>query len=168
MERELGAKQILETAKRIEQRGSAFYQAAAEMVSLPDSRQVLLDLAKMEEGHGEVFDRLIADLDRRKEEGPAPDPETLEYLQAIAANHILLSMKGPQDCFSSHTPVRDVLRIALQAEFASIAFFQGMLEFLSPGFGRDQIRTVIFEEQEHVVIINKRIIAFASAARQSI
>ena len=158
---QFNAEEVLEIACQIERNGATFYRTAADLVTMAESRELLIKLAEMEAGHEDVF----ADMKSRTEEFDNffsdPDGTAVMYLQAIANNHVFVSDQKPEDIFPADATAREVLRTALNAEFASIAFFQGILEHMPEGFGRDKLRSVIMEEQEHVVIINKKIIALA-------
>lgn len=156
------AEEILEIACQIERNGAAFYRAAANLVSLQDSQKLLLELADMEDGHELTFTHMKDQQTNLDELFSDPDGMAAMYLRAIASNHVFVSDVQPSDQFDETTSARDVLKIALQAEFASIAYFQGLLDFLPEAFGKEKLQSIILEEQEHVVIINKKIIALNS------
>ena len=162
MASQFNAEEVLEIACQIERNGAAFYRTAADMVVMSESRTLLRQLADMEEGHEGVFEEMKARSKEFDDFLADPDGTASMYLQAIAGNHVFVSGERPEDLFDKNVAARDVLRIALNAEFASIAYFQGIFENMPEGFGRDKLKAVIMEEQEHVVIINKKIIAMAS------
>ncbi|MBN2342345.1 MAG: rubrerythrin [Deltaproteobacteria bacterium] len=156
------AEEVLEIACQIERNATLFYREAAKLVMMAESKELLLQLADMEEGHESVFEEMKERTDEFDDFLSDPDSTAASYLKAIAANHVFVSDQKPEDLFHENSTVRDILRAALSAEFASIAYFQGILDNMPAGFGRDKIKEVIMEEQEHVVIINKKIIAYAS------
>ena len=163
MANQFNAEEVLEVACQIERNGAAFYRAAANLVMMAESRDLLLKLAEMEDGHEDVFTEMKSRTAEFDDFLNDPDGTATLYLNAIASNHVFVSDQKPEDIFHADTTAREVLRAALNAEFASIAFFQGILDHMPEGFGRDKLRDVIIEEQEHVVIINKKIIALAGA-----
>lgn len=162
MTNKFNAEEVLAIACQIERNGAAFYREAAQMVVLEDSKNLLLQLGDMEDGHEQVFEEMMARVDEFDDFLKDPDGTAAMYLKAIAANHVFVSGQKPSDLFNKTSTARDILRAALSAEFASIVFFQGILDNMPDGFGHDKLRGVIMEEQEHVVIINKKIIALAS------
>ena len=159
MASQFNAEEVLEIACQIERNGAAFYRAAADLVVMEESQSLLRQLADMEEGHEGVFEEMKSHSDEFDDFLKDPDGTAAMYLKAIARNHVFVSGDRPEDLFNEESTARDVLRQALNAEFASIAFFQGVLDNMPEGFGRDKLKEVIMEEQEHVVIINKKIIA---------
>jgi rubrerythrin len=161
MGNQFNAEEVLEIACQIERNGAEFYRTAAELVTMAESRELLLKLAEMESGHEDVFEEMKSRSEEFDDFFSDPDGTASMYLQAIASNHVFVSDQKPEDIFDADATAKEVLRAALNAEFASIAFFQGILEHMPKGFGRDKLREVIMEEQEHVVIINKKIIAIA-------
>ena len=162
MTSQFNAEEVLEIACQIERNGSIFYRAAADLVAMESSRSLLLQLADMEEGHEAVFEDMKSRTEEFNDFLTDPDGIAAAYLKAIAGNHVFVSGEKPGDLFGPETTARDVLRAALNAEFASIAFFQGILDNIPSEFGRDKLKEVIMEEQEHVVIINKKIISLAN------
>ncbi|MBN2716614.1 MAG: ferritin family protein [Deltaproteobacteria bacterium] len=153
------AEEALEIACQIERNGAAFYRAAAQLVAMTESQQLLRQLADMEEGHEGVFEEMKSRSSEFDDFLNDPDSTAAAYLKAIASNHVFVSDQKPADLFNEASTARDILRAALNAEFASIAYFQAILENVPEGLGRNKLKDVIMEEQEHVVIINKKIIA---------
>lgn len=164
MANKFNAEEVLEIACQIERNAAAFYREAANLVIMEESKKLLLQLGDMEDGHESVFEEMKDRTEEFDDFLTDPDGTAASYLKAIAANHVFVSGQKPSDLFHENATVRDVLRAALSAEFASIAFFQGILDNMPAGFGHDKLKEVIMEEQEHVVIINKKIIAYAKAS----
>ncbi|MBN2525311.1 MAG: ferritin family protein [Deltaproteobacteria bacterium] len=165
MTSQFNAEEVLEIACQIERNGCKFYRAAAELVELHSARELLLQLADMEDGHEAVFEDMKSHSREFNDFLTDPDGTAASYLKAIAGNHVFVSGVHPEKIFGPEATARDVLREALNAEFASIAFFQGIFDNMPSDFGRDKLKKVIMEEQEHVVIINKKIISLASRTR---
>lgn len=149
--------EILEIACQIERNGAAFYNKAATLVTDAAAQKTLRELADMEDGHETTFERMMDDRNATDQLFSDPDGLAANYLRAIASNHVFVATANPLDRITSDTSEKDVLLVALQAEFSSIAFFQGMLESLPPHFDRDKLREVIEEEKQHVVIINRKL-----------
>ena len=62
MSYDYNAKDILEMAIQIEKNGAVFYRNAAESLANTSHKQLLLDLASMEDQHEQIFDDMKASL----------------------------------------------------------------------------------------------------------
>ncbi|MCK9523360.1 MAG: ferritin family protein [Proteobacteria bacterium] len=158
------ANEILEIACQIERNGAAFYRAAAELASLSDVADILLDLAHMEDGHEQTFLRMKSQSSQSTANVPDPDETAIAYLSAIAGNHVFTAGTHAADQFRPDTTAQEVLKLALQAEFAAIAFFQGLLEFMPTHLGPERLKAIIREEQEHVVLLSRQLRALQPTA----
>ena len=58
------ADEIFEMAEKIEKNGAEFYREAAEKATDKDTKQMLLDMAVMEQGHLETFQDMRKELSR--------------------------------------------------------------------------------------------------------
>ena len=72
---DFNADDILEMAEQIEQNGAKFYRKSADGVNDPSSRQLLLNLAAMEDEHEKTFAAMRADLSAAEKETHTFDPE---------------------------------------------------------------------------------------------
>ena len=85
------ADEVFAIAERIEVNGGKFYRKAAELVTDERTREVLLDLAVMEDGHENFFAGLREEF--AGEDGGSlnfdPDGEAEAYLKAFADGHRL-------------------------------------------------------------------------------
>lgn len=167
MNDEFNPEEALEIACQIERNGAAFYRDAAKLVELAKSRKLLLELAAMEDQHEVVFESMKEKTDENELLFLDLDDTVVKYLQAIASNHVFVAGKTAANVFSQNSDVTDVLRTALQAEFASIAYFQGLLNNLSADFDSSKLLEIVLEEQEHVVIINKKIMEYSNMKERS-
>jgi rubrerythrin len=149
------ADEILALAERIEQHGAAFYRRAAEVVRDPTCREKLLQLAEWEGSHESLFASIRRELGatERQPVPPDPDDDTLLYLRAMGARHVLyLNPDVTTLLRGDETPV-EVLELAIRFERDSIALFQGLEVFVPTKLGGERIQRLIREEMGHVAFL---------------
>ncbi len=107
------ADEVLEMAEQIERNGAKFYRAAAEKFS--GIRQVLLDLAAMEDEHEKIFADMRAQLSGREQEPVVfdPDNEAQMYLQVVADGHVFDTKADPAEKLKGKDKPEDVLQTAI-------------------------------------------------------
>ncbi|MFO7838580.1 MAG: ferritin family protein [Desulfosalsimonadaceae bacterium] len=152
---DFNAKDIFEMAKEIERNGAAFYKSAAEKVEKPEQKNLLLDLAKMEEEHEETFIKMERDLSGKEQNETIFDPEkdAFQYLKALAQTRVFF--KKEVDTSSMEA----ILKTALGAEKDSIVFYVGMKELVPEKFGKNRLDGIIKEEMNHVRMLSKELTA---------
>jgi rubrerythrin len=130
------ADEIFEMAEQIERNGAKFYRFAAD--KLAAARQVLLDLAAMEDEHEKTFADMRAQLSGREQEAMVFDPDNEAQMKETA---------------------EDILQEAINLEKDSIAFYAGLKECVPPRAGRDKIEGIIREEFGHIATLNEKLSA---------
>jgi rubrerythrin len=155
------ADEIFEMAEQIERNGARFYRRAAEGAVDPRNRQLLLDLAAMEEEHEKVFASMRADLADKKQETAVfdPDEQAALYLRAMADGHVFDVKTDPLRLFTGRETVEDILRIAMGMEKDSIVFYLGMKELVPERLGKDRIDGIIKEEMGHLALLSNELAA---------
>ena len=146
--------EILAMAEKIEKNGAAFYRKAAESVSGSSNKELLLELAGMEDQHEKTFASLRAELSG-DEKAPTtfdPDNETALYLEALA--DIRVFFKKEMDA----TSMKEILKEALLAEKDSIVFYLGMKDLVSEKSGKNRIDTIIREEMGHIRLLSRKLV----------
>ncbi|MHC4084821.1 MAG: ferritin family protein [Planctomycetota bacterium] len=153
------ADEVFEMAEQIERNGAKFYRAAAE--KLPAVRQVLIDLAVMEDGHVKTFADMRAQLSGREEEPMVFDPEgeVQMYLRVMAEGQVFNVKAEPTEQFKGKETAEDILEIAIGMEKESIAFYAGLKECVPPRAGKDKVEAIIREEFRHIAILNEQLSA---------
>lgn len=153
------ADEVLEMAEQIERNGAKFYRAAAEKFS--SVRQMLLDLASMEDEHEKTFKDMRAQLSGREQEPMAfdPDNEARMYLQVVADGHVFDTKEDPAEQLKGKEKPEDVLRTAINMEKESIAFYAGLKECVPPRAGRDKVEGIIREEFGHIATLSEKLSA---------
>lgn len=151
------ADEVFEMAEQIERNGAKFYRAAAEKFS--SVRQMLLDLAAMEDEHEKTFKDMRAQLSGREQEPLVFDPndEARMYLQVVADGHVFDTKAGPAEKLKDKDKPEDVLQTAISMEKESIAFYAGLKECVPPRAGRDKVEAIIREEFGHIATLNEKL-----------
>ena len=152
----LGIDKIFEIAKNMELDGAQFYRQAAEKISNDDIKQVLLDLAAMEDGHLKIFEQMRKELSEQNKNKNlfAPDNQVALYLKSMADNRGGEHIKSPLERISGNETIKEILEIAIDGEKASMLFYIGLKELVPNRANKDQIEAVIKEEFSHLVALN--------------
>ena len=152
---DFNASEILLMAEKIEQNGAKFYRTCAEGVSDLNARQLLVNLASMEEKHEKTFQSMRSRLSDSEKQPTAFDPEneTLMYLKALADTRVFF--KKTVDTSS----LQEILKDAIHAEKDSIVFYLGMKEMVPPSLGRERIDAIIKEEMGHITLLSRHLVA---------
>ncbi|MHC5179674.1 MAG: ferritin family protein, partial [Planctomycetota bacterium] len=83
------ADEIFEMAEQIERNGAKFYREAAQNASDGKVKEMLLEMAAMEDGHEKTFSQMRKELSAEDRESNVfdPDNEVAQYLQTMADFH---------------------------------------------------------------------------------
>lgn len=153
------ADEVFEMAEQIERNGAKFYRAAAE--KLPEVRQMLLDLAVMEDEHEKTFADMRAQLSAPEQEPNVFDPEgeVQTYLRVIADGQVFNVKAEPTEQLKGQVTAEGVLEMAIGMEKESIAFYAALKECVPPRAGRDKVQAIIREEFVHISILSEKLSA---------
>jgi rubrerythrin len=153
------ADEIFEMAEKIERNGAAFYREAAGKATSADIKKMLLELAVMEDGHEQIFAQMRRELTPAEKENTTydPDNEVAQYLRTMADFHGTEGKISPTEKLTGNESMAEILRIALQAEKNSIAFYVGIKDLVSSKSGKGKIQTIIIEEMAHVSTIGGKL-----------
>jgi rubrerythrin len=148
------AKEIFEMAKQIERNGVAFYQKAAKSVSDAGEKEMLLDLARMEEDHEATFEKMEAEL-KERETAPTvfdPEDEGVQYLKSLADTRVFFEKE------IDLSSIKSILKSAITAEKDSIVFYLGMKELVPEKLGKERIDAIIKEEMSHIRLLGRKLV----------
>ena len=145
--------EILAIAEEIERNGAAFYRTAAQGATDNSARDMLEELARMEDQHEKTFAGLRAQLTAEDKKPGAFDPEdeTARYLKALADRRVF------NEKAIDLSSLKEVLKEAIITEKDSIAFYVGMRELVGANLGRDKISAIIKEEMGHLVLLTDKL-----------
>jgi rubrerythrin len=149
------ADDVFEMAEQLERNGAKFYRTAAENVSDPKSKELLIELAVMEDKHLKTFASLKADLTEAEKTTTFFDPEdeSALYLRALADTRVFFEKE------IDVSSMKAILKAAILAEKDSIVFYLGMKDFVPNQLGKNRLDTIIREEMEHIRILSKELVS---------
>ena len=153
------ADEIFEMAEQIERNGARFYREAAGKAPDEASKTMLLELGAMEEGHEKTFAQMRKEL-TAEEKAPTtydPDDQVAQYLRTMADFHGTEGKVSPTEKLTGNESMEEVLKIALQAEKNSIAFYVGIKDLVPGKSAKDKIHAIIIEEMEHVSTLGAKL-----------
>jgi len=153
------ADEILEMAEEIERNGVRFYRKAAQNTSDSQTKQMLLDMADMEDRHLKAFEEMREHLSSQEKGETVYDPghEAVLYLQAMADSHGYEGKKSPDEELTGNETPKEILEIALNSEKESVVFYSGLKSLVPPKAGRDKVKTVILEELAHIATLHNKL-----------
>src|SRR4030042_1330070 len=142
------ADEVVEMAENIERDAAKFYRQAVKVASDKKTKQLFLDLAKMEDKHLATFQEMRKELGEGEKEETVfdPDNEAAMYLQTMAQGHGWEGKKSLTEGLTGKENIEDILKIALKAEHNSVAFYSGLKELVPPRAGREKVEAIIREE----------------------
>lgn len=161
MSQVFNAEEVLEIATQIERNGALYYRRAAQLIDDPEAREMLLELAAMEEAHEITFENMRGNPELLSEVLGDPEGSAAAYLRAIAAGEVFSPSDNPVDALDEGVSIEDVLRQAIRAELQSIAFYDGLREAMPPALGRRKVEAIIEEERGHVVLLTRKLTRLA-------
>ncbi len=153
------ADEIFEMAEQIERNGAKFYREAAGKAADKAIKTMLTEMAAMEDGHQKTFAQMRKELTAAEKEPTTYDPqnEVAMYLRTMADFHGTEGKAGPNDKLTGKESMEEVLRIALQAEKNSIAFYVGIKDLVPGKSAKDKIHGIIIEEMTHVSTLGAKL-----------
>jgi len=153
------ADEIFEMAEQIERNGSRFYRRAAQGFTDSRARQLMLDLAAMEDEHEKVFAGMRAELLQQEREPRAPDPygEAILYVRGMADGVVFDVRTDPSERLTGKETMEDILRTAIELEKDSIVFYLGMKEIVPERLSKQRIDDIIKEEMGHIGVLSKEL-----------
>lgn len=153
------ADEVFEMAEEIEHNAARFYREASGKASDAEVKKLMQDLAAMEDGHEKTFAQMRKELSQAEKEPTTFDPENevAQYLQTLADFHGTEGKVSPTENLTGTESMSEILKIALQAEKNSIAFYVGIKDLVPDKAGKDKIQAIIIEEMAHVSTIGGKL-----------
>jgi len=152
--------EVFEMAEQIERNGAKFYRMMAENISGASIRKLFLNLAAMEDEHEKTFASMRKDLSYQERKPTVFDPEgeAALYLRALADLRVFDEERKEDFVLPEDLPegekTRKVLRVAIDLEKDSIAFYLGMKELVPERLGKNKIGNIIKEEMGHIRLLS--------------
>jgi rubrerythrin len=148
---DFNASEVFKIAIQIEENGKRFYEYSAAIIADPEVKVLFEDLARQEVEHRNKFQSLLAQLPPQASAATVWDPqnEAEQYIKMMADQHVFVS--GNLDVqLAQLKNVRDALKLAVEFEKDSVLLFLSMQEATDEKKGRELIRLLVKEEQEHL------------------
>jgi rubrerythrin len=150
---DFNADEVFEVAEQIERNGAEFYRNVADKVKEQNKKNLLLDLARMEDEHEKIFKSLRAQLsyDEKIQTTFDPNGESEGYLHALANTRIFYEKKIDTSSYE------EILKSAITVEKDSIVFYLGMKEVVPTEVEKQRIDDIIKEEMSHIKLLSKEL-----------
>jgi rubrerythrin len=151
---DFNADEIFKIAEQIERNGADFYRKVAQKLTNPYKKQLLEDLASMEDEHEQTFKSLRSKLttDEKLQTTFDPEGESERYLQALADTRIFYKKKVDTNS------MEEILKSAIAAEKDSIVFYLGIKDVVPESLGKQKLDEIIREEMNHISLLSKELI----------
>ena len=152
---DFNANEILQMAEQIERNGADFYRKSTEKIPDPAGKELLMNLAEMEDQHEKTFAALRSKLTAEEKVQTVFDPEgeTVRYLKALADSKVFFEKTIDTDSMEG------ILKEAITAEKDSILFYLGIKDLVPESLGQNRIDEVIKEEMAHIHLLTQEMVA---------
>ena len=159
--------EIFEMAEQIERNGAKFYRRVSEEAVASENRQLLLDLAAMEDEHEKIFAVMRADMLKQGQMATVdlaldPEGQAALYLRAMADGRVFNMRADPSESLTGEETMGDILQTAIGLEKDSIVFYLGMKEMVPERLGRGKIDDIIKEEMGHITTLSGKLASLKS------
>ena len=153
------ADEILAMAEQIERNGVRFYRQAAENIDDPGTRELLFELAAMEDDHEKVFSHMRAGIAKQKTRGVDFDSQDQAplYLKAWADKNVFDLKSDPVERLTGQETMEDILKMAIGSEKESIVFYLGFKEALANKSDREKVEKILKEEMSHIASLSAKL-----------
>jgi len=152
----LNAFEVFEIAEQIERNGAKFYRKAAEQFNEPDISNMFLELADWETRHEQIFNDMGKQLSKPNKnsrvsglEKKLLDPKLMACLAVFGTG------SEPVHRLRSVENTAEVLKRAIEKEKDSIAFYEGLKDFVSTSDDKNKVDYIIEEEMRHIKILSQ-------------
>ncbi len=153
--------EIYEIAEQIERNGAKFYRRVAESAADARPKELLLNLAAMEDEHEKVFAEMRSELSAKEKSATIYDPEgeSAMYLRAMADGRVFDTKTDPSERLTGNETMEEILHTAIGLEKNSIVFYLGMKDMVPEKLGKDRMDDIIKEEMSHITKLSNELVA---------
>lgn len=164
MQIQLNVPDVYRAAVLLEKRAVTFYQEAAKRADR-SAVSLLQQLAEMEKGHVEHFERLLYALPKLTGEHETAfmgkSPESM-YLNAMADDRIITQATEIQP----HDGIEEIYLKAMAIEKNAVAFYTAVKTIVSGQLPQNQMDAMISEEIAHFTMLNQALAVWRSTYKQ--
>ncbi len=152
----LNANEVFGIGVQIEANGKLFYETAAKQAR--EGRELFQELARWENGHIELFEKLRLQLSEASREEIIfdPDSELQTYIKATADSHVFVKNLDIPSLVSRLKTPQEVLDLAITFEKDSVVFYSTIKKAIPESFGKERIDSLINEEIQHIAILMQK------------
>jgi rubrerythrin len=152
----LNAIEVFEIAQQIERNGAMFYRKASELFSESDISNKFLELAEWETRHEQVFKDMGEEIAQQNQKTSGSELEKKEFdAKLMACLAVFGTVSEPVHKLKSINKISEALKTAIEKEKDSIAFYEGLKDFITDINDQNKVNSIIEEEMHHVKILNQ-------------
>jgi rubrerythrin len=158
MSKQFNIDEIFELAEQIERNGAKFYRSASDRMDTADQRQLLGELALMEDEHERTFAALRAQLarDLQRESVYEVDDQAKQYLWAWVETAVFDMSQDPLAVLKTAN-IHEILKTAIAREKDSIVFYEGLKGGVDADADRAKVDAIIGEEMKHIGLLMRQL-----------
>jgi len=151
--------EIFQIAEQIERNGAQYYRIAADLLKHPVHKQLVLDLAAMEDEHERTFASMRAQLVKGLQRDTRYEPDDLaaQYLWAWADKVIFDIEADPFDVLTADAGAKQILEVALGREKDSVVYYEGLKAGLNADDDKNKVQAIIEQEMLHIALLGKQL-----------
>jgi len=155
----LSADEALQIAEQVERDGARFYRRASQGFAESNARNLLLDLAIMEDKHERTFAAMRAALSPKEREPTVPDPydKAALYLQGIADGTLVDVTADRSERLTGKETIEAILETAVGLEKDSIILYLGIKRMIPEGLDRHRVDAIIQAEMGHIALLTNEL-----------
>jgi len=163
MQMKLNAADVFAAAIKLEERGVSFYAEAAARFS-GASRNLLMLLSGMEEGHAQHFRKVLSELAGNKPVTSTAEAEEADaYLSALTSDRIIVEFCRPMEGDAYDV----ILEKAMLLEKNSVFFYTLLKEILQERMAAGAVTKIISEEAGHYNMLNEALVDWRRRNRRN-
>lgn len=151
--KELTDAEIAKMAIRYEEKGQAFYTAAAQAADDSDAKQIFQRLAEEEKEHAQAFKQILDSLPIARE-AIFGGTGSAAYIQAILDRNSFTMDGGKPPAVNS---VKEALGMGIQAEKDSILFYHELFNDCRSSEAKRTLEKLLEAEKMHLVELRDRL-----------
>lgn len=157
------ADEVFSVARQIERNGATFYRRAGDHAAGAAIRDLMLELAAMEDLHERVFATMQEQLtpDEREETLLDPHGEAFAFFGGMGNRYVFDVQQDPAGLLKTASGPADILNRAIGLEKDSIVFYEGIRVMVSAKRGADKLDDIIRQELGHIALLSNRLPEFS-------
>ncbi|MFP5212547.1 MAG: ferritin-like domain-containing protein [Acidobacteriota bacterium] len=146
------AAEVFKIAIEIEENGKKFYEQSLKVISDAGVKALFQDLASQEIDHKKRFESMKAQVPASASGSTVwdPDNELDKYIKAMSEQHVFIKNTNMDALIAEVKDMKSALHLAISFEKDSVIFFLSLEDATEGQAGKEAIRALVKEEQEHL------------------